>query len=131
MGTLLTRSVRFGATLNKSTVYAGKLNSGFEFVDVPNRVLRADIINNDDADVIFNLDGSTDNISFTNRATVTVKARSQATLSGALRGSADVYFRWTVQAQATTSAGPNGTTITVNTSDGVIEIFEESSHLIR
>ncbi len=118
MGTLLTRTVRFFAGTTASTAYELRVAGGLEKVDSPARVFKCMIYNQGDYPVTVTLDGSTDNESWTTRATASlVKAKSDAVLSGAIQGR-DAYVRLRV-------TGSGGET------NGQIEIFDESDMFRR
>lgn len=118
MGTLLTRTIRFGVGTTTSTIVGGRIAHAGDKVDSPPRVFKALIYNEGEYPITVTLEGSVDNNNWTTRATASsVKAKSSAVLTGSVRGQ-EAYYRWR-------GVGVGGD------SYGQIEIFDESDALVR
>lgn len=118
---LLTESVYFGATTQHKVVLSGRVSAPSGNYGTGVRVFKAFVNNDGDNDVTVTLDGSSADagygLDWTNRASVTVKAKGNAILSGAIRGTEE-HWRLAVK----TASG---------TSEGRIEIFDQSDNLKR
>jgi len=129
MGTLVTRTHRFACQSSLKVITSGEItNKQHENFNVPARVFRAFIRNTGKRDIVVDLDGSSNNIGWTNRGSVVVTAGGSAPLEGAIRGG-ETYFRFT--ARATSSGDPYSTEDQIRESEGILEIYDESDHFTR
>lgn len=118
---LITRSVHFGATTTHKVILEGKVSAPHGNYGVGERVFKMFIYNDGTADITVTLDGAEADagygLDYTTRGSVTVKAKSNAPLSAAIRGQEEHYRIGVVAASGE--------------GDGRIEIYDQSNQFVR
>lgn len=118
---LVTEQIHFGSTPQHKVVASGKAGAPHGNFGAGVRVFKGYVYNDSDVDITVTLDGSAVDsgygLDWTNRASVTVPARGNGLLTGAIRGTEE---HWRIAVQSAAGEG-----------EGRIEMFDKSSNFVR